>query len=392
MVPDLKEEISLIQLCMLIIIYEIGTAAVVGIGADAKQDVWISIIISTLIGMGLMAMYHEMIKRFPGNNFYDLLQICFGKFVAKIIAQIYIVYFFYISARVIRDFAELLVTVVLPNTPIEFTTILFMFVVSYIMYLGFEVFSRTAETFTPYIFVFLMLITLFLLINQSINFNNLKPILYNGVTPIIKAVFPGIMTFPFGELIVFTVVMNQVREIKIGKKYVIIAVFVSGLVIAYHGILNITVLGVDTYTRTSFPLLMSAREISIAQFVERIDPLVVFIVMLGVFVKASIYFYCVLKGLEYTYQIPFRYYSFPVGLLVAPISILIANNYDEHIYEGIDIVPLYLHIPLQYVFPILVFVVLLIKSRKGGKSNVQNSKQKQEQKQKQSEEPATGNG
>lgn len=388
MVPDSKEEISLIQFCLLIIVFEIGTAAVVGLGTEAKQDVWLSMILATVIGMGLMAMYHEMIRRFPGNNLYDLLQICFGKVLAKIIAQVYIVYFLYIGARVLRDFAELLVTVVLPNTPIEFTTIIFMIVVAYIVYCGFEVFARTAETFTPYIIVFLVLITLFLFINKSIEISNLKPIFYNGITPIIKGVFPRLMTFPFGELIVFTVVMHQVREIQKGKKYAVIAVLLAGMTITYHGLLNISVLGADTYARTTFPLLMSAREIAIAQFVERLDALVVFIVMLGVFVKASIYFYCVIKGLEFSYNLPFRYFSFPVAMLIAPLSIFIANNFDEHIYEGVKIVPIYLHIPMQYVLPTIVFIILLIKSRKGGKSIDKNQQKKKEQRQNPSSENA----
>ncbi|MEW9669943.1 GerAB/ArcD/ProY family transporter [Ammoniphilus sp. 3BR4] len=46
------------------------------------------------------------------------------------------VFFFYVSARVSRDFGELMTAAILPNTPIEAINLLLMFLIAYILYLG----------------------------------------------------------------------------------------------------------------------------------------------------------------------------------------------------------------------------------------------------------------
>ena len=55
-----KENISLTQLFVLIFNFLLGSAIVVGVGKDAKQDAWIAIILMTLIGIGLMYFYYSI--------------------------------------------------------------------------------------------------------------------------------------------------------------------------------------------------------------------------------------------------------------------------------------------------------------------------------------------
>ena len=55
-----KENISLTQLFMLIFNFLLGSAIVIGVGKDAKQDAWIAIILMTLIGIGLMYFYYSI--------------------------------------------------------------------------------------------------------------------------------------------------------------------------------------------------------------------------------------------------------------------------------------------------------------------------------------------
>ncbi|WP_078381785.1 GerAB/ArcD/ProY family transporter [Sutcliffiella halmapala] len=364
------EQISLQQFILLFIFFEIGTSIVIAIATEAKQDAWIAVIIATVVGLVLMCIYYKSFKLKQGT-LYELLSHSFGRHLSKLLKYAYIVYFLYCSCRVLRDFNELLVSAVLPNTPIEFTSFLFMAVVVYIIYFGLEVFSRTTTIFAPYMFLFLATITLFLWVNGSIDLSHLKPVLADGMGPVYRSLFPELLTFPFGELIVFTVIFPQVKNISKSIKPLLLAILISGIIILFYLILNISVIGPTSYARTTFPLLSTAREISIANFLERLDALVVFIVMLGVFVKVSIYFYCALKGLESIYKLPYRYFAFPMGMLTATFSVVIAYSFNEHIIEGLEIVPLYLHIPFQYILPFLVFIILLIKSKKGATSNLE---------------------
>jgi spore germination protein KB len=137
--------------------------------------------------------------------------------------------------------------------------------------------------------------------------------------------------------------------------------------LAYHTALKISVLSVDYVARSSFPFLNAVREISLANFIERLDPFVVFIMMLGIFIKVGLFFYGGLKGLEYVFQRPYRQFSFPIGMLVALFSILIAGSFTEHIEEGLEFVPLYLHLPLQIGIPLVLALILMWKKHRKGR-------------------------
>ncbi|NMH73019.1 GerAB/ArcD/ProY family transporter [Bacillus sp. RO2] len=52
-----KETISLWQLFILMLIFEMGSATVIGIGGEAKQNVWIAISLAGLIGVGYIYLF-----------------------------------------------------------------------------------------------------------------------------------------------------------------------------------------------------------------------------------------------------------------------------------------------------------------------------------------------
>ena len=74
-----KENISLTQLFMLIFNYLLGSAIVIGVGKDAKQDAWIAIILMTLIGIGLMYFYYSINRLLPNKNLFEIIGVLFYK-------------------------------------------------------------------------------------------------------------------------------------------------------------------------------------------------------------------------------------------------------------------------------------------------------------------------
>ncbi|MNC57418.1 hypothetical protein D3C75_1070770 [compost metagenome] len=92
-----------------------------------------------------------------------------------------------------------------------------------------------------------------------------------------------------------------------------------------------------------------------------------FITILG---KVSLFLFGALKGIEHLFRIPYRTAVFPIACLVAILSINIANTFAEHISEGLTFAPVYVHIPMQLVIPLIIFIMLGVKSarhvKKGG--------------------------
>lgn len=359
-----KENISLTQLMALTFTFLLGSAIIMGVGTDAKQDVWIAIIIATGIGIGIMYFYHSISTLLPGKNLYEIIDYCFKRPIAVSLSLGYITYFIYISSRVTRDFSELITTAILPITPIEVITLAFMLVISYISYLGFEVLARVTEIFIPYLIGFLFLLMIFLLGSGELDMHHIQPILGNGIQPILKALFPSLITFPFGELVVFTVVFSTVTRLKKSKKAALWSVILAGCFLFIGSILVLLSLGAELIEFRSFPLLNAARQVSIGNFIERIDALVVFIMMLGVLVKCSVFLYGGLKGLEYIFKIPYRYFTFPISMLITVFSNLISHDFMEHKDEGLRFVTSYMHPPFQFFFPALILVIMVWKSKK----------------------------
>lgn len=358
-----NETLSILQFSILVYVFITGSAVVIGIGGEAKQNAWIAIGIATVCGMLLFRFYLWLLESFNQKNLLLLIETCFGKWVGQTIIVIYIFYFFYIAARVLRDFGELMVTTIYRTTPIEMVEILLMIVVAYVLKKGIEVLGRTSEVFIPYVIIFMIFIGLGVLITGELHFKNLYPILGDGVRPILKAIFPTLITFPFGELIVVTLLLTNITFKKKLNKITMLAIAVSGITLIYTSIIQVGVLGVYIKERTSFPLLSAAREISLMSFIERVDLIIVFTVMFGIIVKVSLFFYGGLRGLEHIFNIPYRKLVWPFALQLPFFSILISQNVVEHVNEGLVIVPKYLHMPLQFGIPVLMAAILLTKKR-----------------------------
>ncbi|WP_404346517.1 spore germination protein [Sutcliffiella horikoshii] len=359
-----KETISLWQLFILMLIFEMGSATVVGIGGEAKQNVWIAISLAGLIGVGYIYVLHFMLGRKKGYNLFALLEFCLGKWLGGAISFLYIMYFIYISSRVMRDFGELIVSTIFIYTPIEIISITIMLTIIYMLNSGIEVMARTSEIFFPYVFSFTFLVGMFILMSGEIQFENLRPFLDEGIKPIFQAVFPSLLTFPYGELIAFAVVLPLVTKYKKAKGFAIASIILSTLVLVYSSVIQVMTLGHEMKERANFPLLSAAREISLLDFIERVDIAVVFVVMFGIIVKIGVFFFGAVKGLEHLSKREYRTYLFPIGSIICLSSIIITDNFAEHIEEGLQIVPYYVHLPFQFALPLLLLVIVLIRTRK----------------------------
>ncbi|APH06417.1 GerAB/ArcD/ProY family transporter [Bacillus weihaiensis] len=358
------ERISLWQLYIVIVCFQIGSAALVGIGNQAKQDAWIAVLLATFIGIGTILFYVFLLSRAPGKNLFELFDYCFGKYIGKALTFVYVIFFFYTASRVLRDFCELLVSTIFEETPIELVAITMMLVIVYMLQHGLEVLGRTSEVFFPYVVTFIVLIGLGILFSGGIEFDRLLPILPEGFTPIMKAIFPDLLTFPFGEVIAFALIIPYVGKEKHVKKVSAVAVLTSGLLLTYGSVVQITTLGADLKERSSFPLLSASREISLLNFIERVDLVVVFFVMFGIIVKVSVFFYGGLKGLEHIMNRPYRTLTFSMGTIIAFFSIIISGSFVEHLEEGLKITTLYFHLPTQFFIPIAMLPILIWKTRK----------------------------
>ena len=74
-----------------------------------------------------------------------------------------------------------------------------------------------------------------------------------ALKPVIKTIFPSWISAPFGELVVFTIILSSVTEFKKSKKVSFISVLVAGGFLIMGSLLVLVTLGVDVYGEYELP-------------------------------------------------------------------------------------------------------------------------------------------
>jgi spore germination protein KB len=353
------------QMCMLIILFEMGSALVLVPGTAAKQDAWIAVLIGLLCGLLLYFVYYRLFKYYPDLPLTSYVQEITGKFIGRILGFLYVVYFIYIATRVLRDFGELLTSTIYSYTPLFILNALMVLTVIYTTRKGFEVLSRVGEIYFGVVYLLAFAGITLVAFSGLIHLDNLLPMLENGWTPVMKTVAVQTLNRPFGEMVVFTMFLPFINEPKKAKIVGLAGMLLSGLNIAITTVINISVLGTDIFVRTPFPLLSTIGKIQIAEFLERLDVLFMLYLVIGVFFKITIFFYAAVAGTADLFGFKDqRRLCFPIGLLLLIGSVTIATSITEHFEEGIKFVPIYLQWPLQIIIPCLLLIIAFFRNRK----------------------------
>lgn len=369
-----KLSISGFQFFCIIVLFEIGSSSLIGLATDAKQDAWISLIIALSMGCILFYIYIKLFEMFPDLPFTHYIQNILGKYAGILLALIYTIYFIYIAGRVLRDFEELLVISLYNATSLISIGILMSFLVMYAVYKGFETFGRVNE-FSFYLIMLIIVVVIgFELVGKLFHINNLRPVLESGWKPVIHAAFPLTVTFPFGEIITFTMLMPHLRKPELALKVGMPAMIFAGFLLTTLTLVNIMILGVDVLGRATYPILTAVSYINIANFIQRLDSLIVIVMVLGGFMKVAVFFFCAVIGASDLFRVKKRdQLTYPIAVIIVLSSVWMAPNYLEHYKEGLDVVPYYLHVPLQIVVPIALLAIAIIQKKVNEKNSLENN-------------------
>ncbi|MDQ0201908.1 GerAB/ArcD/ProY family transporter [Neobacillus ginsengisoli] len=353
-----KAKINAYQLFVLVVLYEMGSALLFGLGSKAKQDAWIAILLGLGGGLVLFLVYYRLFKFYPDIPITSYVQKITGKWIGRLIGLLYTVYFLFQAFRILRDFGELLVTTSYNNTPLVVINALMLLTIIYAIHKGFEVIARVSELFFAVVY-FLALMGFFLILFSGlIHLDNLQPMLENGWKPIFKTVFGQTVNFPFGEMVVFTMFLPYINDHKKVKISCIGGMIISGINIAITAVVNIAVLGIDTFTRANFPLLSTISKIHLAEFIERLDIFFMLYLVIGGFFKIAIFYYAGVMGIADIFKFKNqRKLVFPIGFIILLFSITVSSNFAEQMKEGEIVIEYYLHYPFQVIIPVILLII-----------------------------------
>jgi spore germination protein KB len=363
-------KISPLQFLILVSVFTIGSSVLVApslLATFAKQDAWISSVVTLLAGLLLISLYISIMNIFPSLTIVECNEKVFGKWMGKIISIMFLYYIFELTALLLREIGDFLTTQVMPETPIQVIIIMFLLVSLVAVRLGLEVISRTGEIFI--IWIFLLFLLLFFMLITQIDLSKLQPIMGEGLNPIMQGSL-HYLGLPFLELIVFLMITPYVAKPNKIKRSFYLGTLIGGVVISLLIFLCIIILGPDITARSTYPTYILGKKISIGKFLERIEVIVAIIWFLTMFFKISICFYGLNLGLAQVFKLTnYRILLFPLSFILVPYSLFSVPNITYfHNYLAKTWTPYSMTFGL--FLPLLLWVVGSFKKKRASKMNV----------------------
>ncbi|MGF9943842.1 GerAB/ArcD/ProY family transporter [Priestia megaterium] len=356
-----KAKLSVIQLFALMFIFEMGTALVVSYGTNAGKDAWLAILLALCGGIVLFYIFHFLYRQYPNLLFTGYIREIFSKHFGWIVGLLYCLHFLYICGRNVRELGDLLVSSTLSETPLLAINLTLVLVICYVIHLGIEVVGRTAEVFMVVLLLLGAAGNFFVLVSGDVDFHQIRPFLEHGWKPIFTTAFPHLLIFPFGEMIAFTMLLPYLNRPQLVKRAWLAAVISSGVILSWTVLLNTSVLGIDVMERSVFPTLTAVGKVNLFDFIERLDAIVVFTLLITVFFKASIYLYAAVIGIADLFKLrTYHQILFPTGTIVIFLSLTMASSFSEQGEEGF--LNHYLSIALLIVVPMIMLLVSVIRN------------------------------
>ncbi len=355
-----KEVINQKQATVMMSTFIIGSTAVLGVGSRAKQDVWIAFILATVMAGIIFIVYGRILKLFPGKGLYEILESLFGKVMGKIISLLFIWYAFHLGALVIRNITEFMTTISLPETPICIIAFFVSLLVIWAVRGGIELIGRWISIFFPIMILFIFTITL--LTSPIIDFKNLKPILYNGLQPVINTAF-DVFAFPFAETILFITILGGLAKSGSSYKVYFLSLLIGGGIVTLIAVRNVLVLGAGDTSISYFASYSSTRLINIGNFLQRIEVTVSIVFITSAFIKCCVCLFAFASGVARIFNIKdYHRITAPLGLLMAIFSITIYKSTME-MFEWAANYYMYYAIPFQIILPVAIWITAEIKTR-----------------------------
>jgi spore germination protein KB len=330
--------------------------------ALARQDAWMSNIVALSGGFLMAWMWVSISWRYPGKTLFEIFQAVFGPVIGKILGFYFCWGWLHIIAHSLREFTSLLTANFMPETPVVVLTVAAVALSSYMTYSGLECIARMTQLFT--IIIIFSVITLFSLSIPEIEVNNLLPVYDAGLLPIIKGSFAPMMwmghIITLSNLIPF---LNRPQDaLKVGAKSLLASFFVIELVAV--GI--IAIFGPNLASSYLAPTLNGARMIHIANFLDRLELILMIVWISGGVLKTGLFQWVPVLGLAQLLGLKsYRPLVVPAGIFIATLSIWLEPNvirlftFMNYIWGGAY--------GLSYVlvFPVFLLIVIFLKGNKG---------------------------
>lgn len=284
----------------------------------AGHDAWLATIVGPMFGLVTLALVAWLGHKHPGQTLFQYSETILGKWPGKAVGLLYVWGFLHINSIIVREFGDFMTTSFMPNTPLSVFNFSLLFLCAWAVIAGLEAIARMNEFIILLVVSFLLLIIV--LSTPNWDFGHLSPFFARGPMPILRAsLVPAAW---HGEIVLLAVILPFMT--RPGRAFLAgtVAIFGSAALLTLGVIGALAVFGPELVASFRFPLHLFTRSINIGDLLTRFEPVVMTTWVAGVFIKASVFYYCAAIGLAQVLGLSeIRPVVFPLGVMMATLSI-----------------------------------------------------------------------
>ena len=282
------------------------------------SDMLIQPVFRILIGTAIMLPLYFLYKKNIDKNLLDMLSSK-SKVFARVVAILYVAFFFYFTVVTIARLDIFAGTVVFPETDLTYILIFAIVLCCYGAFLGLEALGRSSVISIAFVVPALMFIMVTLI--KKIDLLNLTPLFYNGVTPVVKVAMDSV-----GQTVEYAIIATALPRVKGNvKKGFFIWLISQTFLMAVMFFFACAVMGNFASTQL-FPFHTLASLAEFSMF-SRLDAVFTSVWIMCAFIKAGLLIYLQTDILTmYFGKFKRTTYIIVVGLLTIFANLLISGQ------------------------------------------------------------------
>lgn len=352
-----KNKVSSRQVMLMAIVLEFASAVRITLrytAKIAKQAAWLSGILSIIPALLIIFIFKTFInnKNYNEADMTDIVNDIMGNIFGRIITVVYFLWIMLILSINIRSFSERMVSNIMPNTSTEIFIVSMLVVVGLALSSGVTVLARMGEIIIL-ITVFIIYV-LFLFGLPFVKVENITPIYFTDILP----AFQGSMVlwYIYGYTMAFSFFGSQINDKEKIVKFGVRKAFFSQITNTLMKVFTVGALGWSLTARITRPYFAFVKIIAVFGVVERLESVLVIILVLSDFMIISVFTYAALSLIKSFFCLnDYKFLIIPLLTLSYFLALLLVSNEFE--LENLSISIVYTSILLEYVIPILIIMV-----------------------------------
>lgn len=241
--------------------------------SSTESSALLNTIYISIIALILSYIIYILLNKFPTFDILDISNFLGGKVLKTIIGVLFFAYFLFFSATLLKNFVYALQIIYYPNTNTFFLVILFLIGAVFVCNLKYDALYRSNLLILP--FAILSILVLFLGNAGEYTFENLFPILGNGINTTFLSGISNL--FAFQVLLYILFLPPHLKDVTELKKITFFSVLFSALYLLISVAIILLIFDTEVSNTLLMPLYSAVRYIEFGTFFQRLDSVFILI-------------------------------------------------------------------------------------------------------------------